>query len=130
MAGFRIANTNFDPTPKIKPVKSKDYLSFIHLLPCVVSGAREVQAAHISFANFKYGHYGRGKGQKVHDRWALPLSAVEHAKQHAMGEQDYWLTAFIDPHLLCLIIWGLFCDMGDAAEPFASSIILQNRVKP
>lgn len=130
MSAFRIANTNIQPTPKTKPVKSKDYLSFIHLLPCVVSGVHEVQAAHISFAALRYGHFGRGKSTKAHDRWCLPLSAACHAKQHSMNEQDYWRSVGIDPHLLCLIIWGLFCDMGNDAEHFAASIILQNRTRP
>lgn len=123
MAGFRIANTNFDPTPKIKPVKSKDYLSFIHELPCCSTGRYGIQAAHLSIASPRHGHYGRAKGRKAHDRWCLPLCPDEHALQHRIGEEAYW--AGRDPHFLCLVIWGLFCDMGADAAPFATAVINQ-----
>lgn len=49
MAGFRIAHyITPDPTPKRRPAKSKDYLAFVHNLPCVVTGVYGVQAAHLS----------------------------------------------------------------------------------
>lgn len=127
MSGFRIANTNFTPTPKTKPVKSKDYLSFIHLLPCVVSGRYGVQAAHLSMASPRHGHYGRGKGRKAPDRFCLPLAPEEHDRQHRIGEQAYWSGR--DPHFLCLVIWGLFSDMGEDAAPFATGVINQWRAE-
>lgn len=129
MAGFRIAhNISPDPTPKAKAKKSKDYLSFIHLLPCVITGQREVQAAHLSMAAPRYGHYGRGKGSKVSDRWVLPLSPAAHARQHQIGEDLYWRSAGIDPHILALTIHGLWTDLGDDAVPFATAIITAARM--
>ncbi|NTG07189.1 DUF968 domain-containing protein [Rhizobium rhizogenes] len=110
---FRIANTNFDATPKRRPVKRADYLSFIHELPCVVTGKYGVQAAHVSFANTWHGHFGRGKGTKAPDRFALPLSAEEHELQHSgkLGlERDYWAVKGIDPHELANTLWGIFSD--------------------
>lgn len=124
---FEIRKTEFTPFPKRKPAKSKDYLSFLHSLPCVVTGASTVQAAHVSFAAPHFGHYGRGKGTKAPDRWALPLSPEEHARQHSMNEQAYWQSVGINPHLLALVIWGLFSDMGDDAEPFAIAVINATR---
>lgn len=115
-----------DETPKRKPRKNGDYLAFLHNLPCVVSGEREVQAAHLSFAAPRYGHYGRGKGSKAPDRWALPLSAGEHRRQHSMNEESYWRSVGINPHVLALTIFGLWSDMGDDAEPFAAAIINQH----
>lgn len=127
MSAFRIAAAiKPDPTPKMKPAKSKGYLHFLHSLPCVVSGAREVQAAHLSMAAPKYAHYGRGKGHKAPDRWALPLSADEHARQHQIGEERFWSESGINPHVLALTLWGLWSDMGDDAEPFAIAIINQS----
>lgn len=124
MAGFRIAReAHPDPTPKARAVKSKGYLAFLHLLPCCVTGQRGVQAAHLSMAAPKYGHYGRGKGRKAPDRWALPLSAEQHDRQHKIGEDLFWRGAGINPHLLALTLWGLWTDMGDDAEPWAVSII-------
>lgn len=109
--------------PRRKPAKSKDYLKFLHSLPCVVSGKHGVEAAHVSFANPKYGHYGRGRGSKSPDRWAIPLSSEEHRRQHSMNEAEYWRSVGINPHILALTIWGLFSDMGKDAQDFATAII-------
>lgn len=126
---FRIAHDlTPDPTPKAKPKKSKDYLAFIHLLPCVLTGQYGVEAAHLSMAAPRYGHYGRGKGSKVSDRWVLPLSQAKHARQHEIGEDLFWRNAGIDPHILALTIHGLWTDLGDDAEPFATAIINQARL--
>ena len=115
---------------KGKPKKSKDYLAFLHLLPCVVTGTRaNIQAAHVSFANIPLGHYGRGKGTKAPDRWALPLCAEEHARQHSMSEETYWRSVGIDPHQLALIIHGLWTDHGDDAVPRAEIAINQALAK-
>jgi hypothetical protein len=123
---YRIANAYSDPTPKAKASKSKGYLAWLHELSCCVTGAVEVQAAHVSFASPKYGHYGRGKASKVSDRWALPLSALEHARQHSMNEREYWASVGIDPHVLALTLHGLWTDLGDGAQPFAQAIINQH----
>ncbi|MDK4703860.1 DUF968 domain-containing protein [Rhizobium sp. CNPSo 4062] len=125
MTAFRIANTNFEPTPKRKATKSKSYLSFIHSLPCCVSGEYGVEAAHLSSAFPQFGHYGRGKGSKAPDRWALPLLPEQHRIQHSMNEMEFWRRAGIDPHILALTIFGLWSDMGDDAQPFAAAIINQ-----
>ncbi|MBD9453274.1 DUF968 domain-containing protein [Rhizobium sp. RHZ02] len=110
---FKIAYSNPEPPPKRRPQKRSDYLSFIHELPCAVTGRYGVQAAHVSFANSWHGHYGRAKGTKAPDRFALPLSPEEHDLQHSgkLGsERDYWASKGIDPHELANTLWGLFCD--------------------
>lgn len=126
MAGFRVANDyRPDPTPKAKPKKERDYVSWIHCLPCCVTGVYGVEAAHLSMAASEYGHYGRGRGTKASDRWILPLSPVKHRRQHDIGEDLFWRSAGIDPHILALVIYGLWTEHGDAAEPFATAIINQ-----
>lgn len=127
MSAFRIAASIApDPIPKKKPAKSKDYLSFLHELPCVLTGRYGVEAAHLSMASPQHGHYGRGKGRKAPDRWALPICQEEHHRQHQIGEHTFWHGR--DPHTLCLVIWGLFSDMGDDAAPFATAVINQWRI--
>lgn len=126
MAGFRIASSlTPDPTPKRKATKSKDYLAFIHELPCAITGRYGVEAAHISTAAPRYGHYGRGKQRKASDRWVLPMAPEEHARQHKIGEMAFWHSTGINPHVLALTLFGLWSDMGDDAEPFAAAIINQ-----
>lgn len=125
--GFRVVNNHPSLTPKAKPTKSKGYLGFIHELTCCVTGNPEVQAAHLSFAAPKYGHYGRGRGSKVSDRWCLPLSAEQHALQHSGNEELYWRQIGINPHILALIIHGLWSDYREDAVPFAQAVINQTR---
>jgi hypothetical protein len=110
-------------TPKAPPVKAKSYVTFIHALPCVVSGVMPVQAAHLSFAAPEWGHFGRGKGQKASDRWVLPLCEKEHVIQHGMNEKAYWKATGIDPHRLACVLWGLWSERGDEALPHAIKII-------
>jgi hypothetical protein len=117
----RIANIARVEPPRRRAPKRADYLRFIHELPCVVTGRHGVQAAHVSFADTWHGHFGRGKGTKAPDRFALPLSPDEHNLQHSCklgSEEDYWLSKGIAPHELANTLWGIFCDYdhGEAVE--------------
>ena len=111
--------------PKSKPAKSKDYLAFIHTLPCSVTGKYGVEAAHLSMAAPQFGNYGRGKGRKVSDRWTLPLCREAHYEQHQDGEERFWKRSGINPHILAMTIYGLWTELGDDAQPFAAAIINQ-----
>lgn len=126
---FEIRKSSDPHFVKAKPRKNRDYLSFIHELPCCVTGVRTVEAAHLSSADTTYGHYGRAKSTKASDRWALPLSPEQHRRQHAGNEMAYWRSVGIDPHLLALIIWGLWSELGEDAVPFAVAIITRNLVE-
>lgn len=111
-------DTAFSLQPKTaKARKDSGYLAWLHSVPCIVTGTLPVEAAHLSTAHAKYGHMGRGKGQKSNDRWALPLSPEEHRLQHHLGEKAYWfrfdrdgVTFFIDPYLTALVLHGLYLD--------------------
>lgn len=119
MSGFRIArDIRPDSTPQRRPAKRGDYLSWLHTLPCAVTGRNDIEASHVSFANGWYGHYGRARGTKAPDLFAIPLSRAEHARSHSMNEEVYWATVGIDPHLLGLTLWGIFSnyDGHDATE--------------
>lgn len=104
-------DTAFSLQPKTaKARKDQGYLAWLHSVPCIVTGTLPVEAAHLSTANPKYGHMGRGKGQKSADRWALPLSPEEHRMQHRMNERAYWDILSIDPWLTALVLHGLYLD--------------------
>ena len=104
-------DTAFSLQPKTaKARKDQSYLTWVRKCPCIVTGTLPVEAAHLSTANPKYGHMGRGKGQKAHDRWALPLSPEQHLKQHHWGEMAFWVHSDIDPWLTALVLHGMYLD--------------------
>lgn len=109
MSSFRIArDIQPDPTPNKRPDKRKAYISWLHTLPCAVTGCIGIEASHVSFPNSWYGHYGRARGTKAPDLFALPLCKSEHSRQHGMNEQVYWATVGIDPHLLGITLWAIY----------------------
>ena len=118
---MRIARpeTAFSLQPKTaKARKDSGYLSWLHEVPCIVTGTLPVEAAHLSTANPKYGHMGRGKGQKAHDRWALPLSSEQHRIQHMLTENTYWFNEAIDPYETALVLHGLYLDGVSPADAY------------
>lgn len=125
MAGFRIAPREETTLTKPRPVKRRDYLAWIHDIPCVITGKTGVEACHLSWARPELGHYGRGKSRKASDRWVLPMSPEKHREQHSMGEQRFWMMHKPDPHILCLTLYGLWSDYGDEATEFATRIIMK-----
>lgn len=106
-----------------KPVKAKDYFGFIHDLPCIITGSTPVEAAHVNFANRPMGAPGRGKGTKASDRWCLPLCKPMHDEQHDIGEEVFWRQHRINPHIACLVLWGLWSERGEDAVPIAQGLI-------
>lgn len=111
--------------PKKKATKNKGYLAWLHELPCVVSGRYGVEAAHLSYANPRYGHYGRGRGTKASDMWALPLCSDEHRSQHSGSELTYWSEVGENPHSLAVVLWAIYSQYGEEGTPFAVSAIMQ-----
>lgn len=91
---------------KRQRVDSKDHLRFIRSLPCIVTGASvDVEAAHVSYEDLRYGKLGRGKGQKEEDCWTLPLCRDEHAIQHESDEGLFWAVRGINPCAVALALW-------------------------
>jgi len=120
---LRIAYLQQDPKPTRRPKKDAGYLGFVRQLPCAVTGQYGVEAAHVSFANPWYGHYGRGRGTKAPDRFALPLSPEAHRSQHSGNEAAWWAARGIDPHDLANTLWGLWTDYGEDAAPLCTARI-------
>lgn len=114
---YALRKQGFDLQPtgkKSAPKKDKDYLSWLHELPCIVTGRRPVEAAHISYAEPRYGKFGRGKATKESDLWAVPLCPDEHRRQHGMNEREFWRSVGIDPCVVALALYAAFPDIERA----------------
>ena len=130
MTGYRIPrpDTAFSLTrgKQKQPRKQDgDHLRWIKTLPCVVTGSRvNVDPAHISFGDLQFAKLSRGKGMKADDKYVVPLSRVEHDKQHSMGERQYWDKTGINPIIVAL---SLFAETGN--DEAAEVILRQAREK-
>jgi hypothetical protein len=78
------------------------HLAFVRQLPCVACGkAPPSEAAHV-----RTGTDG-GVWAKPGDRYAVPLCASCHAKQHRIGELTFWSALRIDPLNVALRLWSI-----------------------
>jgi len=91
-------------------IKAAGHLAWIRTLPSLVPGEGPIEAAHIRFSDPSYAKPKVGMGEKPDDKWAVPLAASEHRKQHSMNERDYWDEARIDPVIIAALLW---CHTGD-----------------
>lgn len=116
--------------PKKRPAKQKGYIAWLHTLPSCVSGVMGVEAAHTSFSSPWYGHYGRGRGTKAPDIFALPLTMMEHQESHKGNEAEWWNKQGVNPHELCLTLWAIYSmyDEHEATQR-ATARILQGLPK-
>ncbi|WEK50361.1 MAG: hypothetical protein P0Y66_22410 [Candidatus Kaistia colombiensis] len=96
--------------PKRKRVTDEAHLRWIRTLPCVISGKRPVDAAHIRFADPSYGKRETGKAEKSSDRWALPLFPALHREQHDGNERLFWAKYGIDPCRVAAALYGVSGD--------------------
>lgn len=94
-------------------VHAADHLKWIRTLPCLVTGAYGVEAAHIRFADHRYRKPAVGAAEKPDDKWVVPLSPAEHRRQHSMNEQAYWAEVGIGPCLVAMMLWN---NTGDDEE--------------
>ena len=74
--------------PKTTFIRDEKHRRFIASLPCLITGASDVQACHVRKQN------GGGVGLKPSDEFCLPLSCDQHRIQHDCGEVEFWR-----PHL-------------------------------
>ena len=92
------------PQPNLR--KRVQHLAFVRELPCVACGkAAPSEAAHV-----RTGTDG-GTGMKPGDRYALPLCAACHAKQHRLGELTFWSAFRIDPLNVAARLWAVSGDV-------------------
>ncbi|MER8806072.1 hypothetical protein [Mesorhizobium australicum] len=121
MAGFAVKrpDTAFSVSPskgRRRPRQEDDaHLKWIRTLPCILTGGRPVEAAHIRYADPAYGKREVGGAEKSDDRWTVPLSSSLHREQHSQAERAFWEGRSIDP---CRVALALYSVSGDdeAAE--------------
>ena len=83
-----------------KKRENEKHRRFIASLPCCVTMLEgSTQCAHIRH------NTGGGVGMKPEDRWCVPLSYQEHARQHEMGEVNFWGDSLEDAKQLALDLW-------------------------
>ena len=88
----------------------RTHLDWIKTLPCVISGERPVDPAHIRYADRVYGKREVGKAEKPDDRWVVPLCRRLHDEQHSMSERIFWARHGLDPLRIAL---ALHANTGD-----------------
>lgn len=87
-------------------LKVEAHLKFIRTLPCLVTGSRPVEAAHVRYADMRYGKRDTGMAEKPSDHWVIPLSPTSHREQHAFGDElAWWESKGIDPLFVALALW-------------------------
>src|SRR5215467_3249149 len=102
----RIPRTVTGRPPKLDLRRRHQHLAFVRELPCVACGkAPPSEAAHV-----RTGTDG-GVGVKPGDRYAVPLCAACHAKQHRIGELTFWSALRIDPLNVALRLWTVSADV-------------------
>lgn len=105
------------------PRKKLDaHLAWIRTLPSLVRGEGPVQAAHVRYAEIRYGKRLTGMGEKPDDCWTVPLAAEVHRIQHTGSEREFWAKHGIDPLLIAALLW---VNTGD--DIAAESIIANAR---
>src|SRR5215472_12000781 len=106
MPAPRIPRTTGRSKPKPNLRSRVAHLAFVRLLPCVACG----KAAPSDAAHVRTGTDG-GTGIKPADRYAVPLCAACHAKQHRVGELTFWSALRIDPVNVALRLWTVSADV-------------------
>lgn len=87
-------------------IENTSHERFIRELPCVVCGdVLSVELAHVSYADPRFGKYGRGKGTREESCWTIPLCDEHHRQQHSMAERDFWKRYGIDPVRVCAALY-------------------------
>lgn len=99
--------------------ENEAHLKWVRTLPCLLTGKRPVEAAHIRYPDPRYGKMETGMGQKSHDHWTVPLSPEKHREQHTQNEREFWLKHGVDPVAVAAALWS---SSGDDA---VAEIILQ-----
>lgn len=89
--------------------KAPGHLDDIRQLPCILSG-RPAEAAHIRYADQKWGKPITGMGQKPADKWTVPLCPELHRLlkgcQHDENERKWWEQFGIDPLYVASMLYG------------------------
>jgi hypothetical protein len=86
-----------------KPIRERDreHLKFVAAQPCLVCGRTPSDAHHIKFAE------QRAMGQKVSDKFTVPVCRLHHRELHRRGnERAWWEGHGIDPLSIAATLWS------------------------
>ena len=105
----RLAGTVSSPKHRPDRRRSLEHLQFIRGLSCLACArAGPNEAAHV-----RRGTDG-AMAEKPSDRFAVPLCAACHARQHRQGELTFWSALGIDPVDRALALWTVSGDRAAA----------------
>lgn len=106
MTRIALPDTAFARSARKRPREEKaDHLAWIRTLPCVVTGQRPAEAAHIRFGFLKYAKRETGMQEKPDDLWVVPLHHDVHMQQHTRGEWKWWQEQGINPLIVAMLLW-------------------------
>jgi hypothetical protein len=93
------------------------FLAWLRQKPCCVCGrAAPSEAAHLRMGNLDIGKRHVGMAEKPSDFWATPLCVWCHRagmeSQHALGEEQFWKLAGINPFALAIKLYAEFGGAG------------------
>lgn len=92
--------------------ENEPHRRFIAGLPCLICGAPDVQAAHVSYPDLTIDKPFTGWG-KADDCFVVPLCVGHHASQHSAGnEREWWELHEIDPIKVALRLFSVTGDHG------------------
>jgi hypothetical protein len=92
--------------------ENEKHRRFIASLPCLICGARDVQAAHVRYADLSVGKEYCGKQEKPDDRFTVPLCIKHHESQHEWNERNWWKLTGIDPIKVALALYSVSGDQA------------------
>ncbi len=100
--------------PKRKTKAESVYFGWIAALPCIISGSRPVQVAHIRGADSWWEKELPGMGRKPSIPYVLPLAHELHLEQEA-GNWRFWAKHGMGPLpaqssvlFHCWILWTIY----------------------
>jgi hypothetical protein len=114
--------TAFSTAPrrsKSPRVTDEAHLRWIRTLPCLITGTVPVEAAHIRYADLRFGKRETGKSEKPSDKFTVPLAPELHREQHAQYERAFWAYYHIDPVQVAAALYGV------SGNDEAAEIIIQ-----
>lgn len=80
------------------PYRSKAYLAFVRSHPCIVTDTELDVVAH----HCRHAPHGGGTSIKPSDYRTVPLSPLEHARLHHVGEKSFWKSVKIHPEFVMI----------------------------
>jgi len=93
----------------VKRVRSTEHLKYVARVIC------RRQPSHVHHVRFAQ---PRGLGLKVSDEFTVPLCAIHHHENHAVGsERQWWQDRKLDPLMVARKLWEESRQLGQPEAP-------------